>query len=418
MELQTWNLSNVVRNPYRDFDGHPLQESRIERLMESIKTNGLDTTLEGRVVNGKLQLAAGHHRVEALRRLGRTEEAFLVQDFTELQMVRKLRRDNDTEYEHGPEVWFELVSGVVKGFASGRLTPDIPKNTAHTLLRYAPFYLPNPNPIPPDSVPYTAVSVAEVIGDIKNGEGTESDGHGGVRASFAVKMVLRAFEFMEMGIIERNFLFYGGDASKKNPVGCCKFGGFLGLEHLLKFALERSVKVRAEAQKKVAADAAHVLACQQRLDAIRKEEADEGAARSTEYARLPELAEEAIEKEARERWEKIHEKQKREKALAPQLRKRKMAFNRELEAKKKKQDAEQKRAEQKAAKIRIAGPKPRQPYVPELAELLRYFGDGLPACHRELLRLKHVLTPAQKETLRKAIAQSAMGMRKFLQELN
>jgi hypothetical protein len=44
-------------NPYRDLKRNPLQEAKVTALLESIKATDLWENIEGRVANGKLQIA-------------------------------------------------------------------------------------------------------------------------------------------------------------------------------------------------------------------------------------------------------------------------------------------------------------------------------------------------------------------------
>ena len=146
-------LTDVVPNPFRDLQRFGYQEWRITKLMDRISSNGFDANVVGRVRDGKLQLAFGHHRVEALNRLGWTDAEFIVEELTDEQMLSKMVQDNDAEFPHYLEVVFEAVEAAVAAFANKTIKPAIEANTAHKYLRYAPWYWPNPNPIPPTACP-------------------------------------------------------------------------------------------------------------------------------------------------------------------------------------------------------------------------------------------------------------------------
>jgi len=60
-------VRDVHPNPYRNIDHYPLNKEKIMALTQSIEKTGFWDNLVGREVDGKIQIAYGHHRIEALR---------------------------------------------------------------------------------------------------------------------------------------------------------------------------------------------------------------------------------------------------------------------------------------------------------------------------------------------------------------
>jgi hypothetical protein len=404
-------LKDVVSNPFRDLQRFGYQEWRITKLMDRISSNGFDANVVGRVRDGKLQLAFGHHRVEALNRLGWTAAEFIVEELTDEQMLCKMVQDNDAEFPHYLEVVFEAVEAAVAAFANNTIKPVIEANTAHKYLRYAPWYWPNPNPIPANGVPYTALSVARAVGRL------ESDGRGGKRASSAVTAVLTALQLMEVGVIDEKDVFMpAAIAGSKNA---CAFVSPSNMMRTLNDLCERRIKLSVGAQKASADAAAHVLTAQHGINAVRKEEAEKQEALSAEIARLPELADEAIRAEADALWDKVHDKQRREKEREPERRREARALNKKLKAAKAAEEQareEEKRAARAAAKARAE--EPPQYRLPHLTETIKYFEQGLPKCAIDVLKDRALLTISQKQTLRKSIEQLAKRMKDFWTQID
>ena len=81
--VKSVSLDKIDPNPYRNFDLSPLDVSRVDRLVESYKTNGDFGVLSVRChpkKTGCYQLAGGgHHRLAAMKKGGRkTADAKIV----------------------------------------------------------------------------------------------------------------------------------------------------------------------------------------------------------------------------------------------------------------------------------------------------------------------------------------------------
>lgn len=89
------DLSLVDYNPYRDLELDPIDSERVASLASSIGSDlGFWGGIAVRKVEGRYQLAFGHHRFEALKFLGWPEADLNVAEFDDRQMVRAMHSEN------------------------------------------------------------------------------------------------------------------------------------------------------------------------------------------------------------------------------------------------------------------------------------------------------------------------------------
>lgn len=422
-ELVTYLLDDVVKNPFRDLRNYSYEEERLEQLMELITHNGFIPNVIGRVRDGKLQLAFGHHRVEALRRLGIKQAEFLVQDLNDAKMLRYLLMDNDTEFKHGLEVLFEAISGAVNGFADGTFKPyHIAGTTPYKYLRYAPSFLAG---VGGKGVPYTTLSVAKQLGKV------ESNGRGGVRPTDEIKTVLFALECLENNIVSRGDIFTGhrnepelnmsGVGWLAKPVHhACAFPDAESLAMYLKTKLARERNAVMTAQKATRDATATLQESQRQIDELKKQENLERAARKVDLAQLAALSEDTIDKEVREYREAKREREEKEKAAAPELRRKRRALNKKVKEEKEKYEAARKAEAKAAAAVHLAAikkPAIKQPYLPHLTELIKHFEEPLPACAAKVLADSGLLTTQQKKNLEQSFGKAIKNIREYWKQL-
>lgn len=85
-------LSQLHRSPYQT---RRLDEIRVAELMENLRHNPLTTPISARLIKpGYYEIVAGHHRVEAFFRLGRTEMPVSVVTLTDSEARRLVFYDN------------------------------------------------------------------------------------------------------------------------------------------------------------------------------------------------------------------------------------------------------------------------------------------------------------------------------------
>lgn len=96
--IQTIDIEQVDANPFRRLREYPYVERKVEALMRSIKDVGLWEGVIGRAVGNRVQIAFGHHRVEAARRAGLQQINVIVRDLDDDQMLGFMGRENMEDY--------------------------------------------------------------------------------------------------------------------------------------------------------------------------------------------------------------------------------------------------------------------------------------------------------------------------------
>lgn len=96
--IQTIDIEQVDANPFRRLREYPYVERKVEALMRSIKDVGLWEGVIGRAVGNRVQIAFGHHRVEAARRSGLQQINVIVRDLDDDEMLGFMGRENMEDY--------------------------------------------------------------------------------------------------------------------------------------------------------------------------------------------------------------------------------------------------------------------------------------------------------------------------------
>jgi hypothetical protein len=97
-QLTNVPIEKIDPNPHRDLATHPWIERKIERLKLSIGDVGLWEGVIARPHGDRYQLAFGHHRIEAARRLGLLVATIVVRDLTDEEMLKFMGRENGEDY--------------------------------------------------------------------------------------------------------------------------------------------------------------------------------------------------------------------------------------------------------------------------------------------------------------------------------
>lgn len=92
------NLEKVDPNPYRMLGDYPYNTQKLSVLVRSIKDVGLWEGVIGREKNDRVQIAFGHHRIEAARRAGLSDVNVVVRDLSDDDMLRFMGRENGEDY--------------------------------------------------------------------------------------------------------------------------------------------------------------------------------------------------------------------------------------------------------------------------------------------------------------------------------
>ena len=98
--LRKVKLADLEQNPWRDYVGYKIRDDKVAQLMESIRETGFWPNLVGREKDGKIQLAYGHHRLDALRKLfpPEAEIEITVKNLSDGTMAKMMGRENAEEW--------------------------------------------------------------------------------------------------------------------------------------------------------------------------------------------------------------------------------------------------------------------------------------------------------------------------------
>jgi hypothetical protein len=326
-------LKNVLPNPYRDLVGYRYLEYKIEKLMESIRATGYwdnDNTVGRILPDNKLQIAYGHHRLEALLRLypPDSEHEFIVKDLSNDAMMQMMARENDETYGGDLRTVMQNVAAVVQALATGELSPDrIPENTRHEKIRYAPSYTEGIEPsVNRWAHAYTVSSVASYLGY------THEDRARGVRPAQKVQAALNVLELIELGFYRKEQL---NDPRYQNDRGIVKVKYVLGETRDIR---AKVTKTLARAQRETAAATEQVRIMQQRIEAQSRLQLKQKAAEEEEFRKPSELSREANEKQAKRLVRAAHAR-------------RKLMARQEKESKEKAQELEKQLGEKKKLQV-------------------------------------------------------------------
>jgi hypothetical protein len=117
-------VRDVQPNPYRNIEHYPLNKEKIMALTKSIEKTGFWDNLVGRELDGQIQIAYGHHRIEALRLaegFGYDFEFELpVKNIDNGTMIQIMANENMQEWSHSIGVVDETVK-VAKEYLEIRL---------------------------------------------------------------------------------------------------------------------------------------------------------------------------------------------------------------------------------------------------------------------------------------------------------
>jgi hypothetical protein len=158
-------LKLIKDNPWRDKVRNPINTDTVEILAES-----MDTTQEfwegvyGREVDGFIQLAFGHHRLDAARAQGMKEIPITIRKFTDGEMLVWMVREN-TKGEFF--VVLEAVEAAVRALGVGAIeVEEVASRTNTSVLRWAPSFVEGKQVSGTPGVPhpYTADTLARFLG--------------------------------------------------------------------------------------------------------------------------------------------------------------------------------------------------------------------------------------------------------------
>src|SRR4051812_47734699 len=123
MDKMLVSLKNLQPNPHRDFRIDPIDEEVVEALQASIEEDGVWGGVVCREVkvNGGtvIQIAAGHHRIEAAKRAGIKTADLFVGKFDDASMIRVYARENATQRGSTGAALAGTVAAAIRYLAKG-----------------------------------------------------------------------------------------------------------------------------------------------------------------------------------------------------------------------------------------------------------------------------------------------------------
>lgn len=344
-----FQLKDVVSNPFRRTEKYPISPEKVAALIESIESTGFWENIVGREVDGKLQIAYGHHRLAALKEVYPGTQAFdwRVRTLTDGEMIQIMARENSETYRMNAAVLLESVRATVAAYAKGQITinemPPPEAKVRDTNTRYAPSFVMGGCVPVSGTHPYTAITLGRFLGLTKKGGQGE-------QAAARLLTALNALEMIEMGILRE---------SEVKDLSVTELDRMVGM-HKARVEEKKALASKAARAKEEAAKEAERQA-EEKRKAIKAREAAEEANRlaelEAEQKAAQEKARKAAEKAAKEAADAKAEAKRKQDAAAQKAAEvaRKAAEEareraQQLEEKRKKAEADHKKAEEEAEK--------------------------------------------------------------------
>lgn len=351
-------LKNVRQNPFRDFSLDPIRQDQVQNLRESIGKHGFQQNIAGRVRDGKAEIAAGHHRLEALKKQFGTDHEIelLIGPFTDAQMIQLMQSDNDAMNSHDIRATIANVKATVIALGAGKISSremPVDPNTPETRVRYAPSFVKGT----PNSHRYTVRSLATFL-QLKYPSGEPRD---------ELKAALKALEFEErtgIPIMDRI------REAQPDLVG-------RSARTVLAYLTHQQQLMEQEKEQRI------IKAQEEVFEARRRKH-------SEEY-----IASGACAREVKEMRDKIEEKNRKEREREELIRREGPKLEVAIEARKEREAAERRQRE--------SGVQTRHA-VNDVLKQLQHLREGSPLEARiKSVAQNKAVTPKERESLRQAI---------------
>lgn len=127
-------VADLVANPFRKIERYPIDDTKVEALKTSIKETTFWDNILARKRNGKIEIAYGHHRLQALRKLGIKQVDIPVRDLDDATMIKIMANENMDSWGLNPVVVNETVLAV-KEFLDAELAKHKTWATSNTCIK-------------------------------------------------------------------------------------------------------------------------------------------------------------------------------------------------------------------------------------------------------------------------------------------
>lgn len=119
-------LKNLQPNPMRDFTIDPIDDDRVKELAASIKEDGFwGGVVCRRTKNNGVQIAAGHHRVNAAIKAGIREADVFTGDLDDASMIRIYARENALQRGNTGTALAGSVAAAIRFLMKGSFTGQL-----------------------------------------------------------------------------------------------------------------------------------------------------------------------------------------------------------------------------------------------------------------------------------------------------
>lgn len=172
-------LNRIKSNPYRDTTRYPINPAKVEALLASIKKTGFWDNLVAREVKGRVELAYGEHRRQALlifhKKNPGVKIPLIIKKLSEAQMIQIMANENMEEWGTNSTVEQETVRAVVVAYAKGKIELAKPQpmgKGGYKSIRMAPNFRAvkfRGTKFNPGDKPYNAESIARFLGWVHPG---------------------------------------------------------------------------------------------------------------------------------------------------------------------------------------------------------------------------------------------------------
>jgi ParB-like chromosome segregation protein Spo0J len=145
-DIVNMKLSGVDPNPMRRLEHYPYSEDKLAALMRSIRTLGMWPGIMARRHGDRVQIAFGHHRIEAAKRtLGPDAAvAIIVDDLTDEQMLQYMGHENAEDYHADFMVMLETWEATEDWLIQRAKRSENAAPTAPDIARFLGWVRPHP----------------------------------------------------------------------------------------------------------------------------------------------------------------------------------------------------------------------------------------------------------------------------------